>query len=510
MESGPGMRGFVVLMVGGGLILAGCGSSRHDPGMTDPGTPLPTDTVSGTVSFEGASVAGATVTEWLTNTNQVTATTVTDAAGHYSFSGIQTSGDVPGEYNFWVKKAGFGFYPSAGAGWKVERYDHTGNMAGTMLPGEYLTVIDWTALADGSLSNANFEAYDGSNPLVMVAATGQEQSYAPGDDGALRKGVAWPTPRFTDNQDGTVSDALTGLIWLKDAGCLAPGLWADALQEANALANGSCGLQDGSKAGDWRLPNVNELESVVDVTSANPAVAAASGFTNVSVETYWSSTSYWGGQTGSPQALAIRMADGRFMNDGNANWKKTSTNRVWAVRGAGGGAVTLEATGMYVPYATGDDGSLQMGVPPTFPRFVDHDDGTVTDTVTGLVWLKMADCLQGDWTTALAAVQALATGQCGLSDGSQAGSWRMPNRNEMESLSDRMESDEANYFDQTYYTAEGVLFQPNVFSEFINGHYYWTSTTDAANPAEAWTVFSCDFGVYDTQKTDVGYTLAVR
>jgi hypothetical protein len=40
--------------------------------------------------------------------------------------------------------------------------------------------------------------------------------------------------------------------------------------------------------------------------------------------------------------------------------------------------------------------------------------------------------------------------------------------------------------------------------------YFWTSTTDAADTGEAWTVFSCDFGVYDTPKSNVGYTLAVR
>ena len=50
-----------------------------------------------------------------------------------------------------------------------------------------------------------------------VEKTGQTTSCAAGDDGALKKGVAWPSPRFTDNADGTVSDNLTGLIWLKQA-----------------------------------------------------------------------------------------------------------------------------------------------------------------------------------------------------------------------------------------------------------------------------------------------------
>src|SRR5215831_9628931 len=52
-----------------------------------------------------------------------------------------------------------------------------------------------------------------------VPRTGQTTSYAARDDGALQKGVALPTPRFTNNNNGTITDNLTGLIWLKNANC---------------------------------------------------------------------------------------------------------------------------------------------------------------------------------------------------------------------------------------------------------------------------------------------------
>ncbi len=52
-----------------------------------------------------------------------------------------------------------------------------------------------------------------------VPKTGQTTSYATGDDGILQKGVVWPIPRFKDNNNGTVTDNLTGLIWLKNANC---------------------------------------------------------------------------------------------------------------------------------------------------------------------------------------------------------------------------------------------------------------------------------------------------
>jgi len=138
-------------------------------------------------------------------------------------------------------------------------------------------------------------------------------------DGDLEKGVTWPNPRFTDNGNGTVTDNLTLLIWLKDAKCVSfysgdPGpndrAWGDAIRAANALANGYCGLTDGSSAGDWRLPNRNELASLVDIAYYAPALSNGAGtgkwtngnpFNDVQSSFYWCSstcadnTSYtWG------------------------------------------------------------------------------------------------------------------------------------------------------------------------------------------------------------------------
>ena len=63
---------------------------------------------------------------------------------------------------------------------------------------------------------------------MSLAATGQTTSYVAEDDAALKKGVSWPSARFTDNQNGKVTDNLTGLIWMKNAGCFTPALWDTA------------------------------------------------------------------------------------------------------------------------------------------------------------------------------------------------------------------------------------------------------------------------------------------
>lgn len=456
-------------------------------------------------------MAGVTMTLWMTNDNSVKATTTTDASGHYSFTGISAQGDVAGDYHIWATKAGYAFYPSVGSGADVRRADHTGQFLQPykLAAPIYLTVIHFVATENNSVSGANFAAYDGTNPPVALAATGQTVSYGPGDDGALKMGAAWPETRFTDNLNGTVTDNLTGLTWLKNAGCLPPAAWSEAIASVNALASGACGLSDGSTAGTWRMPNLVELESLIDASAATPPVNGASPFANVSTGLYWTSTTYFGGDEGSPQVWAIRMSDGSYINDGKQNLRAAS-NAVWAVKGAGSGQARLQATGLFNSFGPADDGALQMGVGLVYPRFIDHGDGTVTDAMTGLTWLKLANCIHGDWATALAAVNKLANGQCGLADGSAAGAWRMPNRNEMQSLADRNQNNEADFFDSVFLNQDQSVFQAAVFNEFIPDVFYWTSTTDAADVSQAWSVFSCDYGVYDTDKSADQYTLAVR
>jgi hypothetical protein len=158
-----------------------------------------------------------------------------------------------------------------------------------------------------------------------VPKTGQTTSYRTGDDGDLERGVAWPVPRFTDNTDGTVTDNLTGLIWLKNANCWGSKGWNTAIDDCNALASGSCGLTDGSVAGDWRLPNWNELRSLIDASRYNPALPSGHPFTGVQLRYYWSSTTA-AASTG--YAWVVGLGDGDVYFDG-----KGSSAYVWPVRG---------------------------------------------------------------------------------------------------------------------------------------------------------------------------------
>jgi hypothetical protein len=92
-------------------------------------------------------------------------------------------------------------------------------------------------------------------------------------------------------------------------------------------------------------------------------------------------------------------------------------------------------TGQTKSYGIRDDGALQMGIPMPYPCFTDRGDGTIKDKLTGLVWLKNSNCFGfTDWSSALSYSNSLASGNFGLTDGSTAGTWRLPNVHELPSL----------------------------------------------------------------------------
>lgn len=134
-----------------------------------------------------------------------------------------------------------------------------------------------------------------------------------------------PSEDFTDNGDGTVTHIKTGLTWMKcvvgmkwetvDHYC--SGLnyhfdWQEALQIAQNI---NTGLSDADRDGeigfaghtDWRLPNRNELMSIVEYSCWSPSI-------NEDIFNHGSSTltnEYW---TSSPATTTVDRWAVNFYN----------------------------------------------------------------------------------------------------------------------------------------------------------------------------------------------------
>lgn len=300
------------------------------------------------------------------------------------------------------------------------------------------------------------KCYDAAGLVIACTGTGQ--------DGALQVGVVWPNPRFTDNGDGTVTDNLTGLIWLKDANCIFTSYptfdadatagdgrvtWQHALDFIAGINAGTFPNCGGGRT-DWRMPNKNELMSLVDTSRSNPALPSVHPFTNVAITlSYWSSTTDAGDTT---RAWQLATYYGSWMRD-----TKTGNTCAWPVRDAAitaaislpqsGQTKCYDAAGLVIDCAgTGQDGALQTGVSLPNPRFTDNSDGTVTDNLTGLIWLKDANCIATnyptfdadgavDWQIALDFVSGINAGTYSNCGGGHT-DWRLPSVFELESLVD--------------------------------------------------------------------------
>ncbi len=138
-----------------------------------------------------------------------------------------------------------------------------------------------------------------------------------------------PDSDFIDNQDGTVTHKTTGLMWKKCSegfelsgtnclpvtGAAAKKNWKQALEAANSATFAG--------HSDWRLPNIIELGSIVEVACHSPAINLAI-FPNTISDFYWSS---------SPNADNYNDAWGVYFSNGGYDFiGKDGKRRVRLVR----------------------------------------------------------------------------------------------------------------------------------------------------------------------------------
>ena len=343
---------------------------------------------------------------------------------------------------------------------------------------------------------------------AQVPQTGQSTCYntagefidcsGTGQDGELLAGVLWPIQRFTDHGDETITDNLTGLIWTKNADAGAMD-WQGALDDIKAKNSGNY-----LGHSDWRLPNSNELESLINKEEiSTPELLRMQGFFNLEDTQYWSSSSYYGPFT-APSAWVVFMADGFVYH-----YDKTFYSHVWPVRsGQSPGYLSLAKTGQSICYDTagteiacsgsGHDGELQSGAEWPSPRFTDNGDQTIADNLTEPIWHRNANItgVAKTWQEALDYIKSMnnstdITVNLGHND------WRLPNSNELESIANKGQSNLAAWLNANYFSN-------------VQPQKYWSSSTAAAETAKAWYVNMGDGYLEGDDKTNVNYLRPVR
>jgi hypothetical protein len=267
-----------------------------------------------------------------------------------------------------------------------------------------------------------------------------------------------PTEDFIDNKDGTVTHKKTGLTWQR---CSVGQTWTGAscsgtastytFDQANALTSNFAGRTD------WRLPRIDELNSITEYGKYSPAINTAI-FPNTPIDSwigFWSSTN---GQN-FDVVWIVNTVDG-----GIGAPSKTNKNIVRLVSGS----KSLNSSSEYTPV---DD-------------FINNQDGTVTHNKTGLMWQRCPVGMNLD-NSICAGILSKITYDVAKSTNSNLANyndWRIPTMGELHTI---VEYKNSPLFSQTL---NNNVF-PYITDNSSSSNLFWTSSAFANDPNKLWVIY---------------------
>ena len=284
-----------------------------------------------------------------------------------------------------------------------------------------------------------------SEPTVEQNYYGQDATYTSNQ------------PSYIDNNDGTITDRITGLIWEQSMGNKITFDEASIKASNSTLGNYT----------DWRVPTIKELYSLILFTGSvqgenskelfidinyfdQPLGDISIGEREIDAQT-WSSTENVSVTMNSDETVfGVNFIDGRIKGYPKYNPRNGIENKMYfrMVRGNS-------------EYGKND--------------FVDKEDGTISDLATGLMWQQTDDGTSKNWEEALNYAENLEL--------ANYNDWRLPNAKELQSIVDYLRSPKT-----TNSPAINSIFQTTEITDpnGNNGHYpfFWTGTThlDGVNP----------------------------
>lgn len=289
---------------------------------------------------------------------------------------------------------------------------------------------------------------------------------------------------YTDNGDGTITDNVTGLMWVQDPG--EKVTWEEAVE--------NLGTFELAGYDDWRIPTIKELYSLVQFSGETLASSSTS--------TPYMDTDYfefeYGDEAGEPRWIDSQMLTSTIYDSTTLGDATTVFGYNFADGRIKGYPITKD---FYVYYVRGNTSYGQN-------QYVDNGDGTITDEATGLMWMEFdsgyfetGDIGDGtmDWETALEWAENFE--YAGYDD------WKLPSVKELQSLVDYTKSPDTTdspAIDDLFYCTPII----NAFGEDDYG-FYWSSTShiDASMGGSvesygAYVVFGKGMGVMNNEVVD--------
>ncbi|MCL1127679.1 Lcl C-terminal domain-containing protein [Shewanella surugensis] len=277
-------------------------------------------------------------------------------------------------------------------------------------------------------------------------------------------------PSYTNNQDGTITDNVTSLVWQQSFEVMSYQQAVEKLKNFN-LANKT----------DWRLPNIKEAYSLMlfsgkDISAKDMSRLVKNGKPFIDVNYFdfeygangkrpidvqmLTSTVYQGTTMGGNQTLfGVNLADGRIKGYPLMD-PRARTSKMYTVR-----------------FVRGDSDYGKN-------HFKNNNNGTISDLATHLMWQQSDNQQAISWQSALTLAQNRnQENYLGHND------WRLPNAKELQSIVDYSRSPSA-----THSAAINPLFNvTSIIDE--GGHknypFYWTSTTHQNQHGGGSAVYVC-------------------
>lgn len=309
---------------------------------------------------------------------------------------------------------------------------------------------------------------------------------------------------FMDHGDGTVTDTRSGLMWMRPAfgqnwenNSSTGDAKTMSLVEAKTLRCDFAGHKN------WRLPTIAELKGLI-YPGINPALDDQA-FPMQSGRYFWTTSCKDDTSkisSGHPIIFALRTGSLGYsvLEHSHENVrlvrKDSSPDTLTIGIPQGESEPIMQSPNRFT--------SLPPALKPAcnqFKRighsdhFIDHGDGTATDTRTGLMWMRCALGQTWNGSTCVGSAQHFSAEGWTTFRPSFAGykDWRLPGLDELISLTQRTRK----------------IFDAEVFPDMPKG-IFWTSSPNAVNNREAWQVDFFDGEVRTKQSTAMAYIRLVR